>query len=71
MRSQRNSFFKFTDLVITVGVVINAYNLYVNAKNNGVLDRIAKELKDINDDGSLRTIAQIGKNNIINNKESD
>ncbi|WP_332637963.1 hypothetical protein [Cetobacterium sp.] len=57
--------------MITVGVVINAYNLYVNAKNNGVLDRIAKELKDINDDGSLRTIAQIGKNNIINNKESD
>lgn len=69
MRRNQNNPLKFTDFILVIGVFISGASLYVNAKNGVALSGIKDELKEINDDGSLRTIAQIGKNNIINNEK--
>lgn len=63
----------FADIILILGVIVNAISLSINSKNNNVLDQINDNLKKINDNlkkinenGSLDIIAQIGSNNMTN-----
>lgn len=56
----------FVDIILILGVIVNAISLSINSKNNNVLDQINANLKKINENGSLDVIAQIGSNNMMN-----
>lgn len=54
-----NNDFKFVDLILLLGVGINALSLFVNNKNNSVLDKINENLTEINRNEVLENINKL------------
>lgn len=50
---------RFTDLILVLGVGISALSLFVNNKNNNVLDKINENLTEINRNEVLENINKL------------
>lgn len=58
-QNQVQNSLRFTDLIIAIGVGISALSLFVNNKNNSVLDKINSNLTEINRNEVLENINKL------------